>query len=153
MHTAQVDAHCFRLRRKLGVHVGEGFFLLGIGPVILIGSCDDRFGHLEIIFVHFVDFAEQILPIFGLTDLKVDLGGVEAHRIFANFHGRRRTGFRRLGIKVEVFGERRIVVETHFLGSCSRFRGLENFRGIDVARLGRELFIDRRRRFVYEPAH
>ncbi len=60
---------------------------------------------------------------------------------------------RGLGVEVEVLGERRVVIETHLLGAGRRFCRLENFRGIDIARLRREFFIDGCRRFVNEPAH
>ena len=92
MNAAQVDAHGFGLRRELLVHVGQRF---GVVACRVVGFrqhiefvcqldfrlCLDFFR--LIVGFRLIDFAQQILPVFRLTERKVDLCGFEFRWVVA----------------------------------------------------------------------
>ena len=150
MQAAQVNAHCFGLGGKLRVDVGEWFVVLLVdGNHVCVGLRDGFFVRF-IVLLWLIDLAEKVLPVLGIAERKVDLAGVELHRIFLNFDASRGSRLHGLAVEVEVFGKRRVVIEAHLLRALC---GLEDFRGVDVAGLGGERLIHGRGRFVDEPAH
>ena len=106
----------------------------------------------------FLDLAEQFAPLVGIAECEVDLllrfGSRFRNRFRLGFGFRRRGSFN--GVKIEVVGQARVVIETQFL-SDGRLRvfedlgrvdrhlvGLEQLAGLDLVRCPGQELVDRR---------